>query len=730
MRDVQFQEVGMENFGPYIDPMILLFPNNTLTLLTGPNGIGKTMSLDAIPFSLYGITSKKAKGDDVVNNVVGKNCKTWVKFKINEDQYTVTRYHKYTKLGNTVILNQNGVDTKNGHREVLPELERLLCSQKAFMNTLMFGQKVKDFFTDLVDSDKKEIFRKILGLELYVMYYKQAGNKLKELEDAIDELQKRLGIDGGLLEDAVLQIQLLSNARIKFFEEQKKSIDLLKESLNDNERLLRTLEIDSDHLKIQVDPNIENTIQKLTQVRGSIAVLEKDTSVKLQELQHHKERKKLELEAIANENKTDIKDHANTLTLELQNKETELTTALNDFVISTQSDRHELELQIEKRTSANIGLEERISEINHNVLEKDLSTCPTCEQDVTDEVVDKLIMKVKKYQSEIEKNKTIFSELIEKDHVMRKHLTSTSDMFHTKIADVKSEIRMVTLNQEMESRALDARLQKAITKVNEAATFQKDKVNQEHSKNKQDLEEEEQRLANEKQAQEKELEKIAEMGTKIATLSQKIDSINSQIEYKENELYDETQFNSYIKKERQLKIAIKENKRLVTELSKKIMIHKFWKTGYSSSGIPSMLIDDSIPFMNEKITDYLELLTNGRYIVSFDTLDETKAGDFRDKISVRVVDTHTKANSRVQLSGGQTRIIDIATILTLGDLQSNIQDVKFNILLFDEIFDALDYENANYVSKVLNKLKVDKSIYVISHQHQDQLEPDETLTMR
>jgi len=730
MRDVQFQEVGMENFGPYIDPMLLPFPNNKLTLLTGPNGIGKTMSLDAIPFSLYGITSKKAKGDDVVNNIVGKNCKTWVKFKINEDQYTVTRYHKYTKLGNTVILNQNGVDTKKGHREVLPELERLLCSQKAFMNTLMFGQKVKDFFTDLVDSDKKEIFRKILGLEQYIMYYKQADKKLKELEDAIDELQKRLGIDEGLLEDAVLQIQLLSNARIKFFEEQKKSIDLLKESLNDNERLLRTLEIDSDHLKTQVDPNIENTIQKLTQVQGAIAVLEKDTSVKLQELQHHKERKKMELEATANKNKVEIKDHVNTIQLDLQNKEAELKTALNDFVTSNQKDRHELELQIEKLASANIGLEDRISEINHNVLEKDLSTCPTCEQDVTDKVVDKLIMKVKKYQSEIEENQTIASEVREKELVIRKHLTSTSDMFHDKIADVKSEIKMVTLNQELESRTLDARLQKAITKVNEAAAFQKDKVNQEHSKNKQDLEEEEERLANEKQAQEKELEKIAEMGTKIATLSQKIDSINSQIEYKESELYDETQFNSYIKKERQLTIAIEKNQQLVTQLSKKILIHKFWKTGYSSSGIPSMLIDDSIPFMNKKITEYLDLLTNGRYIVSFDTLDETKAGDFRDKISVRVIDTQTKANSRVQLSGGQTRIIDIATILTLGDLQSNLQDVKFNILLFDEIFDALDYENATYVSKVLNKLKMDKSIYVISHQHEDHLEADETLTMR
>jgi len=160
MREVEFQESGMENFGPYIEPMSLSFPKNQLTLLTGPNGIGKTMSLDSIPFTLYGITSKKAKGDDVVNNRIEKNCKTWVNFKVNNDQYIVTRYHKYTKLHNTVILNKNGKDIKKGQREVLPEIEKLICPQKAFMNTLMFGQKIKDFFTDLVDSDKRKYLEK------------------------------------------------------------------------------------------------------------------------------------------------------------------------------------------------------------------------------------------------------------------------------------------------------------------------------------------------------------------------------------------------------------------------------------------------------------------------------------------------------------------------------------------------------------------------------------------
>ena len=160
MREITLHEVGMENYGPYIDPMILPFPNDNVILLTGPNGVGKTMALDAIPFTLFGTTSKGLKGDDLVNNVVDKKCYTWVKFSINKDQYLVKRYQKYAKFGgNNVVLNKNGVDIKSGSREVIPEIERLWCTQKSFMNTLMFGQKVKDFFTDLTDSRQKEIFR-------------------------------------------------------------------------------------------------------------------------------------------------------------------------------------------------------------------------------------------------------------------------------------------------------------------------------------------------------------------------------------------------------------------------------------------------------------------------------------------------------------------------------------------------------------------------------------------
>ncbi len=94
MKNIVFEEVGMQNYGPYIEPMVLKFPFNNITMITGPNGIGKTTALDAIPFTLFGITSKGMKGDDLVNNTTKRNCHTWVKFKINADQYEIDRWQK------------------------------------------------------------------------------------------------------------------------------------------------------------------------------------------------------------------------------------------------------------------------------------------------------------------------------------------------------------------------------------------------------------------------------------------------------------------------------------------------------------------------------------------------------------------------------------------------------------------------------------------------------------
>jgi len=728
MREIEFQEVGMENYGPYIDPMIHTFQSNVLTLLTGPNGVGKTLSLEAIPFTLYGVTSKKVKGDDLVNNVVGKNCKTWVNFKVNDDQYIVTRYHKYTKIGNTVIINKNGIDIMKGHREVVPEIERLLCPQKAFMNTLMFGQKVKDFFTDLVDSDKKEIFRKIIGLEQYTIYYKQADYKLKVAQTERDVATNDIKINQAILTDTLEQIETFKNAKKIFYENVVKVIKEYAISKEDNQRLLKEWEKKMVELQ-ENDMDIESTNKQLSEVESHI----KNSSTKLNELtnqlKHQTQSKVSELKSFASTAKIEVKNIASKDLESMNETKSKYVQESNDMTTDFHQQMYKLDLEKDNISFEIESLLERLEEIETNVMETENSTCPMCEQEVSDEAKEKLINKVTLYKGKVRKFSQKQKECEDKRNELAESLKAETEKYDSMIAMVNREISRCKQEESEEYEKIEYRFKIATEKVDELVSAETKKIESRSNEQTHDLQENLFKLNLEKSRKEELIEEVKQVQTRIDNFERAIVYADEQTKVLETETYDETQLNSYIKKEIDLTQSIMDYEEKIISIDNSMEMLQFWKTGFSPTGMPSMLIDESIPFMNKKVSEYLDMLTNGRYIVSFDTLDETKSGEFRDKISVRVVDTHTQANSRVQLSGGQTRIVDIATILTLGDLQSTINDVKFNILLFDEIFDALDYDNVGYVSKVLNKLKIGKSIFIISHQHQDQLDPDELLSL-
>jgi len=181
---VRFSKVGMENFCCYIDPMEIEIKDNDLTVIVGPNGIGKSTMFNAIPFTAYGETSSKLKGDDVVNNKIGKNCHTWLELYIDDEFYRIDRYVKHSKFGTTVHLKKgkgNNEIIKKGQKEVKPEVERILMPQKLFFNTKLFGQKVNSFFTDLEDSKQKEIFRKIEQFHGHLGPYVLIGYKMGKI---------------------------------------------------------------------------------------------------------------------------------------------------------------------------------------------------------------------------------------------------------------------------------------------------------------------------------------------------------------------------------------------------------------------------------------------------------------------------------------------------------------------------------------------------------------------
>jgi DNA repair exonuclease SbcCD ATPase subunit len=730
MNEITIHEVGMQNYGPYIDPMILEFKNDTVTLLVGPNGVGKTMALDAIPFTLFGTTSKGLKGDDLINNVVQKNCHTWVKFSANEDNYHVKKYQKYSKFGGTtVILNKNGVDIKKGAKEVLPEIERLWYPEKSFMNTVMFGQKVKDFFTDLTDSKQKEIFRKLLGLDNYVHYYKLADTDMKTIAESMQEIQSQINVKQGLIAESYDRIKELEEVKKQFNIDRGNQIREFQQLVEQSNRIIKNWEETVSDLKTK-DHNPDALQIEIDNIQQHLDDIEAENEVREKELQNQKDLKIYEIKSKADEAREKLANENNKVKDESIADWRNEQRIINDHTKELTEQKHKLEMDIQTIRSNMIASVSESIKIKDSVFESKISSCPICLQEITDSIKDHLkneIRKLEKHaedcQKEIDDYTTHLNKCVKEIDSSERQL-KTTDIHYDQELETLTEIHtqhlkevntrlenvlgIVEMTAAKELTILQAKSLEQVKKLTETIT--KLKVVQLQAKqNKEELDKAEEGLSTAKTAKE---------------------VLQKQIEQKENEEYNETQLNGYktriiqyTKEVETLTTSIKDNER-------KYKLVEFWKAGYSPTGIPSILIDESIPFMNKRVAQYLEEISNGRYIISFDTQDTIKSGEVRDKISVKVLDTQTRANQRRQLSGGQTRLVDIATILTLGDLQSNNLGIKTNLLIFDEIFDSLDAQNIDYVSKVLTRLKKGRSIYLISHTHQDQLEADNVLELK
>lgn len=725
MKHINFIEVGMKNYGPYIDDMVLPLNQHNLSLITGPNGIGKTMILDAIPFSLYGTTSKGKKGDDLVNNKVGKNCHTWLTFEIDSVPYRVDRYHKHSKFGNTVMLKKGDQEISKGQRELVPLIESLVVPQRLFMNTLFFGQSVKTFFTDLTDADKKEIFRKILDLDKYTTYYEETTKRLKELEDKKTKITNDLSVKRTLFPSFQKQIDLILEEEKEFYRRKQMLIETYQNDISDCQELVKKL---NPLLSISSVDLLAGVNQKILECKSDLELIKKTEENEYSSLANAKATKKNELVAKTNKIKEELRG-------EIDKRIQEITKSYDDILQNESAklkDLEKVQQQEEiKRSNTQFqihSLSKQEKELSTNI--QTLSICPTCLQVLDDK--GKTNLKSKRNEIVIQK------ESLENDNLTCVNkLNSLSEAIQNSrhIISEQSDLKQKSMNEQQtilagKFREVDSKVELVLEEIELRTQQASAGIKQKYIEKKNLLTKAFSDLVSQKNKYEKEVEEQKKVKETLDVTLAKIVSLTKVIEEKKKEEFDKRRL---VEIQEQIKVIESEVK-LLNEQQKLVQkqdeILNFWKVGFSSSGIPSLLIDESIPFMNNRVSYYLDKISNGRYTVSFDTLQATKAGEFRDKISVNVLDNITKANSRVQLSGGQTRIVDIATILTLCDLQSNVQNVTFNLLLFDEIFDSLDDENIGFVSKVLKELAKEKSLFIISHRYIDQIEADNIISLR
>ena len=122
------------------------------------------------------------------------------------------------------------------------------------------------------------------------------------------------------------------------------------------------------------------------------------------------------------------------------------------------------------------------------------------------------------------------------------------------------------------------------------------------------------------------------------------------------------------------------------------------------TGIKTKIIRQYIPVINELTNQYLQILD---FFVHFE-LDES----FNETIRSRYRDTF----SYDSFSEGEKQRIDLSLLFTWRQIAKMKNSVSTNLLILDETFDSsLDGEGVDNLMKIIDTLKDDTNVFVISH---------------
>lgn len=136
---------------------------------------------------------------------------------------------------------------------------------------------------------------------------------------------------------------------------------------------------------------------------------------------------------------------------------------------------------------------------------------------------------------------------------------------------------------------------------------------------------------------------------------------------------------------------------------------------FSPAGIRAHILDTVTPFLNDRTSRYLGILSDGNIRAAWNTISTTAKGELREKFEIGVTSA-TGGSSYRSLSGGEKRKVRLATALALQDLVSSRAAKPIRLWIGDEIDDAVDDAGLERLMTVLEeKAKEKGTVLIISH---------------
>ena len=145
-------------------------------------------------------------------------------------------------------------------------------------------------------------------------------------------------------------------------------------------------------------------------------------------------------------------------------------------------------------------------------------------------------------------------------------------------------------------------------------------------------------------------------------------------------------------------------------------VYKHLRAAFGKHGIPSLIIEETLPEIEERANVLLDRLTDGKMHVRLDTLKEKKTGGTKETLEIIITDEQGVARPYETFSGGESFRVNFALRIALAQLLAERSGVRVRTLVIDEGFGTQDEQGIERLVESIQAIRTDfAKILVITH---------------
>ena len=145
-------------------------------------------------------------------------------------------------------------------------------------------------------------------------------------------------------------------------------------------------------------------------------------------------------------------------------------------------------------------------------------------------------------------------------------------------------------------------------------------------------------------------------------------------------------------------------------------LYNHLKRAFGRNGIPSLIVEETLPEVEERANVLLDRLSGGRTRVVLETLKDKKTGGTKETLDIKITDAQGVARAYETYSGGEAFRVNFALRIALAQMLAERSGTRIRTLVIDEGFGTQDKEGLQSLIQAIQTIQDDfDKILVITH---------------